>query len=87
MDPLLRSKAIEEAWKSGHLYYLLRTSQRKIYDQRQLIKDKSRKFVFCCGRGWGKSFLPFCPASRPLLDIPVLIAYSWRQSKERLQNT
>jgi len=89
MDPLLRSKAIEEAWKTGHLYYLLRTSQRKIYDQRQLIKDKSRKFVFCCGRGWGKSFLLFLSCIETALRFPgsdsVFVAPVQRKVAEYLE--
>lgn len=47
------------AWKAGVLRYLLKPSQRIIYDARVKAKDTSRKFVFCCGRGWGKSFLLF----------------------------
>lgn len=70
MDPLQRSKAISDAWHTGFLRYLLRTSQRKIYDQRKLIAAISRKFVDCCGRGWGKSFLLFLFCVETALRYP-----------------
>ena len=59
MHPSLRQAAIREAWQSGNLYYLLRPSQRILYNKRKEIETKHRKFVNNCGRGWGKSFLLF----------------------------
>lgn len=47
------------AWKTGQLKYLLRPSQRILYENRNTALATSRKFVFCCGRGWGKSFYLF----------------------------
>lgn len=47
------------AWQTGHLKYLLRHSQRVLYDARNTALAASRKYVFCCGRGWGKSFYLF----------------------------
>lgn len=70
MNPILKPTAIDAAWRTGHLYYLLRPSQRKIYDQRKLIADKSRKFIDCCGRGWGKSFLLFTLCVESALRFP-----------------
>lgn len=58
LHPSLKAQAIKAAWSSGNLRYLLRPSQRKIYDER-VACTHSRKFVNCCGRGWGKSFLLF----------------------------
>ena len=58
MNETLRQAAIQAAWKTGNLRYKLRPSQRIIYDTRQGISH-SRKFVNCCGRGWGKSYLLF----------------------------
>lgn len=58
LTPSLKAHAVKLAWQSGNLRYKCRTSQRKIYDERAACKH-SRKFVNCCGRGWGKSFLLF----------------------------
>jgi len=89
MNPLLKQKAINEAWNTGQLYYLLRPSQRKIYDQRQSCKEKSRKFVFCCGRGWGKSFLLFLSCVETALRYPgsdsVFVAPVQRKVAEYLE--
>lgn len=59
MNPSQQAAAVKVAWKAGVLRYQLRPSQRLIYDARNKAKATSRKFVFCCGRGWGKSFLLF----------------------------
>lgn len=56
LSPEQLAAAKAEAWKQGNLRYLLRPSQRKLYDARKAVVGKSRKFVNCCGRGWGKSF-------------------------------
>ena len=80
MNEKLRESAIQAAWKTGNLKYKLRESQRKIYDARKNC-TWSRKFVNCCGRGWGKSFLlfTFCcenafkyPGSDSVFVAPVL---------------
>ncbi len=70
MHPSLRQKAIREAWENGNLYYLLRPSQRILYNRRREISSKSRKFVACCGRGWGKSFLLFAQCVETALKYP-----------------
>lgn len=89
LDPLLRKAAIEEAWETGNLYYLLRKSQRKIEDQRKLVAEKSRKFVFCCGRGWGKSFKLFISCVQTALRYPgsdsVFVAPVQRKVAEYLE--
>lgn len=70
MHPNLRQAAINEAWTSGNLFYLLRPSQRILYTRRKEIASKSRKFVACCGRGWGKSFLLFAQCVETALRYP-----------------
>ena len=89
LDPLLRAKAIDEAWSQGNLYYLLRPSQRKIEDQRKAIAAQSRKFVFCCGRGWGKSFKLFISCVETALKYPgcdtVFVAPVQRKVAEYLE--
>ena len=47
------------AWQTGRLRYKLRASQRILYDAGVEAHATSRKYVFCCGRGWGKSFYLF----------------------------
>jgi hypothetical protein len=89
LDPLLRAKAVKEAWETGSLYYLLRPSQRKIYDARTQIKHQSRKFIFCCGRGWGKSFLLLASCAETALRYPgsdsVFVAPVQRKVSEYLE--
>lgn len=51
----LRQRALEEAWKRGDLYYLLHSTQRKIYDR--IAASKSSQFFLCCSRRLGKTFL------------------------------
>lgn len=88
LNPILRQKAIAEAWNTGHLRYLLRPSQRIIYDNRQTCKN-SRKYVFCCGRGWGKSFLLFTSCIETALRYPgsdsVFVAPVQRKVAEYLE--
>lgn len=76
------------AWQQGNLYYLLRPSQRKIYDERKAVTD-SRKFVNCCGRGWGKSFLLFTLCTETALKYPgsdsVFVAPVQRKVAEYLE--
>jgi len=89
LPPSLKAKAIHEAWSNGNLYYLLRPSQRKIYEQRNTCQTKSRKFVFCCGRGWGKSFLLFLSCVETALRYPgsdsVFVAPVQRKVAEYLE--
>lgn len=59
LNPTQAEQVKKLAWQTGHLKYLLRYSQRQIYDAKLSVHATSRKFVFCCGRGWGKSFLLF----------------------------
>lgn len=89
LDPILRAKAVEEAWRSGNLFYLLRPSQRLIYSQIEAVHGKSRKFVFCNGRGWGKSFLLFLRRVEKALRYPntdhVFVAPVQRKVSEYLE--
>lgn len=89
MHPSLRQKAVNDAWQSGQLYYLLRPSQRIIYNKRKAVADKSRKFVACCGRGWGKSFLLFLSCVETALRFPgsdsVFVAPVQRKVSEYLE--
>lgn len=77
------------AWRQGDLYYLLKPSQRLIYDRRKEIVHESRKFVNCCGRGWGKSFLLFALCIESALKHPgsdaVFIAPVLRKLSEYLE--
>lgn len=89
MDPLLKAEAVDAAWRSGHLFYLLRPSQRLIYTAIEESHGKSRKFVFCCGRGWGKSFLLFLRRVEKALRYPntdhVFVAPVQRKVAEYLE--
>lgn len=89
MSPELKKLAVEQAWKSGNLYYLLRTSQRKIADRQREVAAISRKFVFCCGRGWGKSFKLFLSCVETALQHPgsdsVFVAPVQRKVAEYLE--
>jgi hypothetical protein len=77
------------AWRQGNLRYLLKPSQRKIYDRRSQIVKESRKFVNCCGRGWGKSFLLFALCIENALKHPgsdaVFVAPVLRKLSEYLE--
>lgn len=88
LNPQQRQIAIGRAWETGNLYYLLRPSQRRIYDQRKAITN-SRKFVNCCGRGWGKSFLLFALCTETALRYPgsdtVFVAPVQRKVAEYLE--
>jgi len=68
---------------------MLRPSQRLIYDQREASHKLSRKFVFCCGRGWGKSFLLFSSCVETALRYPgsdsVFVAPVQRKVAEYLE--
>lgn len=70
LHPNLRQRAVREAWQGGSLYYLLRPSQRLLYSKRNEILVKSRTFVDCCGRGWGKSFFLFLLCVESSLRYP-----------------
>lgn len=89
MTPSERERLKDIAWRSGHLFYLLRPSQRKIYTEIEEAHSKSRKFVFCCGRGWGKSFLLFLRRVEKALRYPgtdhVFVAPVQRKVSEYLE--
>lgn len=59
LTPIQAEKIKRIAWQTGRLKYLLRPSQRTLYNERDAAHATSRKFIFCCGRGWGKSFYLF----------------------------
>lgn len=88
MHPSLKQTAVRIAWTTGSLRYLLRPSQRKIYDERAACTN-SRKFVNCCGRGWGKSFLLFTLCLENALKYPgsdaVFVAPVQRKVSEYLE--
>lgn len=88
LPPRLKAQAIKEAWQSGNLRYLLRPSQRRIYDERRAC-TQSRKFVNCCGRGWGKSFLLFALCIETANKFPgsdsVFVAPVQRKVSEYLE--
>src|ERR1019366_2404305 len=89
LSPGLKALAIKEAWNNGNLRYMLRPSQRILYDAGLATKSKSRKFVFCCGRGWGKSFFLFASCVETALRHPgsdsVFVAPVQRKVAEYLE--
>ncbi len=89
LTPHQKKAAQALAWRQGNLYYLLKPSQRKIYDKRKEIVHSSRKFVNCCGRGWGKSFLLFALCIESALKHPgsdaVFVAPVLRKLSEYLE--
>src|ERR1017187_5192278 len=89
LNPLLRKAAIDEAWRTGHLFYALRPSQRILYENRTRVLSTSRKFVFCCGRGWGKSFYLFSGCVETAIRYPgsdsVFVAPVQRKVAEYLE--
>lgn len=50
-----RRLALYETWRRGELYYLLHSTQRRIYDR--IAASKSRRHFLCCSRRLGKSYL------------------------------
>jgi len=59
LNPNQQAAVKRLAWETGRLKYKLRASQRILYEAALAVHSSSRKFVFCCGRGWGKSFFLF----------------------------
>jgi hypothetical protein len=77
------------AWQTGHLKYLQRPSQRLLYEARTEAYKSSRKYVFCCGRGWGKSFYLFSGCVETAIQYPgsdsVFVAPVQRKVSEYLE--
>ncbi len=89
LTPHQQELAKKLAWKTGHLKYLQRTSQRLLYEARDAAYQKSRKYVFCCGRGWGKSFYLFSGCVETAIRYPgsdsVFVAPVQRKVAEYLE--
>lgn len=77
------------AWQTGRLKYLQRSSQRLLYEARESAYKSSRKYVFCCGRGWGKSFYLFSGCVETAIQHPgsdsVFVAPVQRKVAEYLE--
>lgn len=89
LTPSQQAQVKRLAWQTGHLKYLLRPSQRTLYEARTIALATSRKFVFCCGRGWGKSFYLFSGCVETALRFPgsdsVFVAPVQRKVAEYLE--
>ena len=89
MTPNQRRQIQILAWEQGKLKYLLRHSQQILYAQRNIALASSRKYVFCCGRGWGKSFYLFTSCVETALRVAgsdsVFVAPVQRKVAEYLE--
>src|SRR6202142_444168 len=77
------------AWETGRLKSHQRPSQRILYEARGIAYKSPLKYVFCCGRGWGKSFYLFSGCVEAAIQYPgcdsVFVAPVQRKVAEYLE--